>query len=429
MDTPPTKDEILAYSFTKWKDLSHIYTGTYGSVFKAIDTKQDEKNQTVVLKFSRINKEIGTVELRETYLFQQQQAGNINIPHMVGFRGVEFTDDRKFSILVLDAYTMNATHFMRNPRIRLTPQQKCDFAQQMATAICKMFAGFHAIGWLYRDLKAHHILFKEDKKEAGRWELAICDFGLASPLALESTRPEDLVSRFPVTYWCFAPELTNASDAPVTFGVDFWALGYFLVEFWIGSTTALGTTSASATVMKKQFDGILADMRNHQQTHMAHFVSWCLEWCPSKRCSSARDALAHPWLCTTASSTSSIPQPICLSIKAKRRIPRNLARLLTLLFPDYALDTHHRIYAAYRSLIQSNSLYLFTVFAHIYVKLFHHAPMHSIQERLQCMLHVRNHGEVDMQYETERILSIDNDQYLEFEIRIVDICFTNKNLL
>lgn len=417
----PRVEEIMAYSFDKWTNLTHLYTGRYGAVFRA----KDADGQPVVLKFSRITNEVGAVELREAYLLTQNKEGHISVPYMIPLQSVTFTSDHKFVILSVEEYTTNAAYLMDDPR--LTMSIKCAMAKQMARAICKMFAGLHAAGWLYRDLKLHHILFRPVAVGKTEWRMAICDYGLASPISSEQ-KSEDIVSRFPVTYWCFAPELTNASPAPITYAVDFWSLGYVLLEFWIGSTTSLGTTTTSANEIRAKIQDIMEDMHKHEQHDMAHFVAWCLEWSPSKRCSSSADALSHPWLRedndTKMEKTAPSPQIVRSS---GRRIPIKFARLLLLLFPHYAPITHHRIYSAFRCQIRSNSLSLFTVFAHVYVKLFYHAGMHSVMDRLKCMLHVRNNGDEDMHYETEPMLSL--DRYLDFEIRIMEICLKNKQLI
>lgn len=423
---PPRIEEIRAYSFTNWTNLTHLNTGRYGAVFKA---KAQATNEPVVLKFSRITNELGAVECREAYLLTQNKEGHISVPYMIPLQSVTFTPDYKFIILAVEAYATNAADLLDDPR--LTRPIKCALAKQIARAVCKMFAGLHAAGWLYRDLKLHHILFKQrpGKTNEKEWVMAVCDYGLASPISVSAKQTtEDIVSRFPVTYWCFAPELTNASVAPVTYAVDFWSLGYVLLEFWIGSTTSLGTTTETAIEIQRKIQELLADMRKHDQHNMADFVSWCLEWSPSKRCSSAADALCHPWLHEDKTPSQTFPAPMShVPTSSKRRIPVKFARLLVLLFPACAPATHHRIYSAYRCQIRSNSLYLFMVFAHIYVKLFYHAGMHSMEDRLKCTLHVRNGGDENMHYETEPIMSL--DRYLEIEIRMLEVCFKNKQLV
>ncbi|KAJ1262740.1 hypothetical protein BS78_09G133200 [Paspalum vaginatum] len=183
--------------------------GTYGIVFKAIDTKTEN---TVAIKKILIGKDskegVNFTALREIKLLKELKDPNI----------IELIDcfpHKKNLHLVFEFMETDLEAVIKDKTIRLTPADIKSYVQMML----KGLAFCHKKWVLHRDMKPNNLLIGADG------QLKLADFGLARMFG----SPGRNFTHQVFARWYRAPELLFGSKQYGS-GVDIWAAGCIFAE-------------------------------------------------------------------------------------------------------------------------------------------------------------------------------------------------------
>ncbi|VDK55299.1 unnamed protein product, partial [Anisakis simplex] len=198
-------------SVNDFEKLNRIGEGTYGIVYRARDTKND---QIVALKKIRMNvrsegEGISTSALREMHLLMRLRHNNI-----VHLKEVAVVFHDLASLL--DTMAVPFTE----------PQLKCIFIQLLQALLY-----LHNANIVHRDLKVSNLLLTDDGC------VKVADFGLAR---MYGDPTEEMTPKV-VTLWYRSPELLLGSKHQGPY-VDIWACGCILGELLLHRPLLPGKT-------------------------------------------------------------------------------------------------------------------------------------------------------------------------------------------
>lgn len=186
--------------------------GTYGVVYKALDTRHN--NRVVALKKIRLESEdegVPSTAIREISLLKELKNENI-----VGLYDIVHSDSHKL-YLVFEHLDLDLKRYMESipAGVGLGSDMIKRFMMQLVSGIA--FCHSHRI--LHRDLKPQNLLINKDGC------LKLGDFGLARAFGV----PLRLYTHEVVTLWYRAPEILLGGKQYST-GVDMWSIGCIFVE-------------------------------------------------------------------------------------------------------------------------------------------------------------------------------------------------------
>jgi serine/threonine protein kinase len=134
----------------------------------------------------------------------------------------EFLFEGSQHLLTLEEFLPGGTLSLRLQRARLTREETCGIALQLADAV----AHIASIGLVHRDLKPDNILFREAVTPV------IVDFGLVRDLA-DTSLTESWFLRGPGTPFFAPPEQLRNEKAMIDWRADQFSLGVLLsIAFW-----------------------------------------------------------------------------------------------------------------------------------------------------------------------------------------------------
>uniref|UniRef100_A0A3P8UJV0 mitogen-activated protein kinase n=1 Tax=Cynoglossus semilaevis TaxID=244447 RepID=A0A3P8UJV0_CYNSE len=204
----------------RYKKLSPVGSGAYGSVCSSYDMKSGEK--VAVKKLSRPFQSI--IHAKRTYrelrLLKHMKHENV-ISLLDVFTPA--TSLKEFN----DVYLV--THLMGADLNNIVKCQKLtdDHVQFLIYQILRGLKYIHSAGIIHRDLKPSNLAVNED------CELRILDFGLAR-------HTDDEMTGYVATRWYRAPEIVlNWMHYNMT--VDIWSVGCIMAELLTGRTLFPGT--------------------------------------------------------------------------------------------------------------------------------------------------------------------------------------------
>ncbi|GMM44968.1 cyclin-dependent serine/threonine-protein kinase [Pichia kluyveri] len=192
--------------------LEKIGEGTYGVVYKAIDTKHN--NRTVALKKIRLESEdegIPSTTIREISLLKELRDNNI-----VALFDIVHSSSNKI-YLVFEYLDMDLKKYMES--IPEGQGMNKNMVKKFMVQLVKGIYYCHSHRVLHRDLKPQNLLI--DKEGS----LKVADFGLARAFGV----PLRAYTHEVVTLWYRAPEILLGGKQYST-GVDMWSIGCIFAE-------------------------------------------------------------------------------------------------------------------------------------------------------------------------------------------------------
>lgn len=209
-------------SVDMFKRLEIIGEGTYGKVFKALDTKTQ---QLVALKSVKLENEkegFPITAVREIKILRQLQHPNIvNMIEIVTDKqdAVDFRKDRGEFYLVFEYMDHDLFGLLDSGLLELNNDQIASFMKQLLEGLQYC----HSKNFLHRDIKCSNILINN------KGQIKLADFGLARLYnAEDKDRP---YTNKVITLWYRAPELLLGEER---YGpsIDVWSCGCILGELF-----------------------------------------------------------------------------------------------------------------------------------------------------------------------------------------------------
>ncbi|KAM9344352.1 mitogen-activated protein kinase 14A isoform 1-T1 [Pholidichthys leucotaenia] len=204
----------------RYRDLSPVGSGAYGTVCSADDMKTGSK--VAVKKLSRPFQSV--VHAKRTYR-ELRLLKHMKHENVIGLLDV-FTPDTSLKSFS-DVY--HVTHLMGADLNNIVKCQKLtdDHVQFLIYQILRGLKYIHSAGIIHRDLKPSNLAVNED------CELRILDFGLAR-------HTDDEMTGYVATRWYRAPEIMlNWMHYNMT--VDIWSVGCIMAELLTSKTLFPGT--------------------------------------------------------------------------------------------------------------------------------------------------------------------------------------------
>jgi len=195
----------------KFKRVGKLGEGTYGIVYKAINT---ETGQAVALKRIRLESEdegVPCTAIREISLLKELDHENIVKLYEIVHETDKLTLVFEFCDLDLKKYLDNHNGIISLTKLKSFLYQLC-----LGVAFC------HKQRVLHRDLKPQNLLLKDDV-------LKLADFGLARGFSV----PVRNYSHEVVTLWYRAPEVLLGSQT-YSKPIDIWSIGCIFGEMKTG---------------------------------------------------------------------------------------------------------------------------------------------------------------------------------------------------
>lgn len=193
-------------NLTRYQKIERIGHGTYGVVYKALDTNL---GKIVALKKIKINKDdegVPPTAIREIAVLNELQH-----PNIVKLLNIVHTREKLF--LVFEFLQCDLKKYSENDTI--SPEKIKFFLHQILQGVLCC----HSQRMIHRDLKPQNILVQDGKL------VKIADFGLSRAFGI----PIGPLTHEVITLWYRAPEILLGSDEYLL-PVDMWSVGCIFAE-------------------------------------------------------------------------------------------------------------------------------------------------------------------------------------------------------
>lgn len=193
--------------------ISQIGEGTYGKVYKAINTQNNRMSALKRLRMESERDGFPITAMREIKLLQ-----SLRHPNIVSL--VEMMVEKGQVYMVFEYLDHDLAGILSHPQLSFTQGNIKYLFKQMVEGL----AYLHHRGILHRDIKGSNILLSNTGL------VKIADFGLARSVDL--LNPDALYTNRVITLWYRPPELLLGATK-YNGAVDMWGLGCILAEFFI----------------------------------------------------------------------------------------------------------------------------------------------------------------------------------------------------
>jgi len=222
------------YKVSRLRFEQQLGTGSFGTVFKAIDL-----NTLEIVAVKRTLKS-GCLVSRE-YQILQTISGNKHCVQLLDIFYTVTKDDKCIQHLVFEYLPENLSRFVRG-RYKAGRPLGYSEVSEIFSQVLKGIEFIHSKGVVHRDLKPENILIDPDTLQ-----VKICDFGSAKKINTLNT--PYIVSRY-----YRAPELifcnTNYNSK-----IDIWSAGCIFVELFTGLPLFAGKTEGDQFIKQAQVLG------------------------------------------------------------------------------------------------------------------------------------------------------------------------------
>lgn len=206
-------------------NLSLIGKGTYGNVYKALDSSNGSYVALKMIKMEKETQGFPVTALREIKILKLLKHDNIvNLKEIVTYDGsdksAEFKKEgflRGDVFMVLDYMDYDLAGLLESPHIQLTEEYIQCYIKQILDGIYFI----HKNKILHRDIKTANILVTKDN------QIKIADLGLAR--SYNSNETSHKYTNPVVTLWYRAPELLLGLRE-YGFAIDIWSIGCVFAE-------------------------------------------------------------------------------------------------------------------------------------------------------------------------------------------------------
>lgn len=237
------KDDATKTLITETKELSvgGIFSGRYrileelgrggmGKVYKAIDTKIDEK---VAIKL--LNPEVAVDrETRERFRNELKVTRSISHRHIC--RVYDFSEEEGHSYFTMEYVSGEDLKSLIRKIGQLTPGKAIFIARQ----ICEGLTEAHRLGIIHRDLKPHNVMIDKEGN------VRVMDFGIARSIRKRSATDTGVILGTPEY---MSPEQVEGKELDER--SDIYSLGIILYEMLTGKVPFEGDTPLSVAVKQK----------------------------------------------------------------------------------------------------------------------------------------------------------------------------------
>uniref|UniRef100_T1IHJ0 Protein kinase domain-containing protein n=1 Tax=Strigamia maritima TaxID=126957 RepID=T1IHJ0_STRMM len=213
MEIPEEDMQGKCRMVTEFEKLNRIGEGTYGIVYRARDTREQDADDIVALKKMRMEKEEDGVPisvLREINILL-----NVTHPNIVQLKDVVVGKSLQSIFLVMEYCEQDLASLLDNMQSPFTESQ----------VKCIMLQVFNGLKYLHKNFVVHRDLKVSNLLMTDKGCVKIADFGLARKYGL----PLKPMTPKVVTLWYRAPELLLHAKTQTT-AIDMWAAGCILGE-------------------------------------------------------------------------------------------------------------------------------------------------------------------------------------------------------
>lgn len=305
----------------KYTKKEKLGSGTYGSVYKAVDNRTGEFVALKIMNISEPENGIPATTLREMSVLK-----SIHHPNVLSMKEVI----RKPNSIILVMDYLDSDLFKLLYRSKSTRKLQDELVRSYCFQLLSGIFVLHSHRIIHRDLKPSNILLDQEGL------LKIGDFGLSRYYSL----PMRPYSPRVVTIWYKAPELCFSNDGTYNTSIDIWSAGCIMAEMKLKKPLFKGDSDIDQ--LHKIFEVLgppnpdnfpdydklisycgnipktepvpLEEILGSDDLSFVDLISKMLIYDPSKRIT-AEKALLHPYFDNMPQKTKEVCLPSCLRSK------------------------------------------------------------------------------------------------------------------
>ena len=215
----------------RYKIILKLGEGTYGTVFKCLDTVKNEVVAIKKLKFHHEKEGIPATSIREIGILR-----SMIHPNLVTLKDIHQVDGEKmslylsFEMMEMDLSALIKKHNRKLPR---------PLIKRIMFKVVSAVDHLHKNRVFHRDLKPDNILISNDGDD-----VKLADFGLSRTIH-QPFRP---YSREIMTLWYRSPE-SCMGHKEYSIGVDVWAVGCIFAQLINGRALLQGTSDSEQLIL------------------------------------------------------------------------------------------------------------------------------------------------------------------------------------